>query len=79
MVNGRQRYYGNKKGATVPIMSRVSIETYQELLNLSEQTGMCLNQINVMLVEYALGNARLEEYMAYRIKFPETSSTEAAN
>ena len=77
MANNKQRYYGNKKGATVPIMSRVSIETYQELLKISEQTEMSLNQINVMLVEYALDNARLEEYMAYRIKFPETHNDNA--
>ena len=66
MVN---RFYGNKKGATIPFMTRISIETYQNISRIAEQVDMNFNQVGVALIEYALSHAELEECVARRLKF----------
>ena len=74
--NGRNnRYYGNRRGPTIPIMSRVSIETYQRLHYLAEHSDLNLNQLNVMFIEYGLSHARLGKYDSYRIKFDQPYGT----
>lgn len=68
MANNK-RFYGNKKGATIPFMTRLSIETYMAIQEISEQVNMGLNQIGVALIEYALSHAELEECTAHRLRF----------
>ena len=68
MVNNK-RYYGNKKGATIPFMTRISIETYQAISEISEQVQMNFNQVGVALIEYALSHAELEECIAHKLRF----------
>lgn len=72
MANVNGRYYGNnkgKKGATIPVMTRMSIEDYQELVKFSEATDLSINQVTLAFLEYALDNAHLEECIAHRISF----------
>ena len=71
MANINGRYYGNKgkKGATIPVMTRMSIEDYQELVKFAEATDLTLNQVTLAFLEYALDNAHLEECIAHRISF----------
>lgn len=69
MVSNNYRFYGNKKGATIPVMTRVSIEAYQDIAKISEATNISINQVTLMFLEYALANAQLEECKARRIKF----------
>jgi hypothetical protein len=63
------RYYGNRKGATIPFMTRLSIETYQTIAEISERVDMNLNQVGVALIEYALGHAEVGECIAHRLNF----------
>jgi hypothetical protein len=79
MVN--KRYYGNKKGATIPFMTRLSIETYQTIAEISEKVDIGLNQIGVALIEYALTHAELEECVGHRLRFkiPTISEGKLAN
>lgn len=65
----KNRYYGNKKGATIPFMTRLSIETYQAIAEISEKVDVGLNQIGVALIEYALTHAELEECVGHRLRF----------
>lgn len=59
----------NKKGATIPIMTRMSIEDYQEVVRFADATDMTINQVTLAFLEYALDNAHLEECIAHRISF----------
>ena len=68
MVNNN-RFYGNKRGATIPFMTRLSIETYQAIVEISEQVNMKYNQVGVALIEYALSHAEVEECIAHKLKF----------
>lgn len=68
MVNNK-RYYGNKKGATIPFMTRISIETYQAISEIADHVNMNFNQVGVALIEYALSHAELEECVAHKLRF----------
>ena len=68
MVNNK-RYYGNKKGATIPFMTRISIETYQAISEIADHVDMNLNQVGVALIEYAVSHAEVRECIAHRLGF----------
>jgi len=69
MANINGRYYGNKKGATIPLMTRISIEAYQTIAAIADKIDAPLNQVGVAFLEYALSHAELEECTAHRLKF----------
>ena len=64
-----KRYYGGKKGATIPFMTRISIETYQAIQEIAYKVDMPLNQVGVAFLEYALCHAEAQECIAHRLNF----------
>ena len=63
--------YNKTRGVTVPFRTRMSIEEYERLQDISEASGISLCALTERMLQYALRHAKFREVVHKEIYFDE--------
>lgn len=63
--------YNKNKGATVPFRTRLTIEDYEQLQDISEESGINLCALTEMMIKYAMRHAKFRNVVHREIYFDE--------
>lgn len=63
--------YNKSRGATVPFRTRLSVEDYEKLQDISESSGINLCALTERMIQYAMRHAKFREVVHKEIYFDE--------
>ena len=63
--------YNKNRGPTVPFRTRLSLEDFEKLQNISEESGVSLCALTEMMIKYAMRHARFRDVVHHEIYFDE--------